>query len=248
MFNVSPNVFFPKPKVDSAVISMTRKKNINLIEAFRVSQYLIVLASQFLPKGNERDFFLDQRRTAKMAKETPLLYYAENFDDEKEKLYEMVRERQLMNDRIAILFPQNRQVFGFAQGLREIGIEVEVPNKQNSKNNAHRTHDFTSNRPKLMSYHSAKGLTFDSVFLPRLVKRSFSWLSDENVEKLLFMAITRATKWAYFSTAEDNPLEILYKLESLEESGTIKLLRGTEDRRSKSTSSSKKDGDDLDFL
>jgi 16S rRNA (adenine1518-N6/adenine1519-N6)-dimethyltransferase len=30
LFNVSPNVFFPKPKVDSAVISMTRKKNINL--------------------------------------------------------------------------------------------------------------------------------------------------------------------------------------------------------------------------
>ena len=30
LFNVSPNVFFPKPKVDSAVISMTRKKNITL--------------------------------------------------------------------------------------------------------------------------------------------------------------------------------------------------------------------------
>jgi 16S rRNA (adenine1518-N6/adenine1519-N6)-dimethyltransferase len=30
LFDVSPNVFFPKPKVNSAVISMTRKKNINL--------------------------------------------------------------------------------------------------------------------------------------------------------------------------------------------------------------------------
>ena len=30
IFNVSPNVFFPKPKVDSAVISLTRKENINL--------------------------------------------------------------------------------------------------------------------------------------------------------------------------------------------------------------------------
>jgi 16S rRNA (adenine1518-N6/adenine1519-N6)-dimethyltransferase len=30
LFNVSPNVFFPKPKVDSAVISLTRKENINL--------------------------------------------------------------------------------------------------------------------------------------------------------------------------------------------------------------------------
>ena len=30
LFNVSPNVFFPKPKVDSAVISLTRKENLNL--------------------------------------------------------------------------------------------------------------------------------------------------------------------------------------------------------------------------
>ena len=30
LFNVSPNVFFPKPKVDSAVISLNRKKNLNI--------------------------------------------------------------------------------------------------------------------------------------------------------------------------------------------------------------------------
>ena len=30
LFNVSPNVFFPKPKVDSAIISLTRKKNLNI--------------------------------------------------------------------------------------------------------------------------------------------------------------------------------------------------------------------------
>jgi hypothetical protein len=41
-------------------------------------------------------------------------------------LYEMVRERQLKNERIAILLPQKRQIFGFARGLSEAGIEVEV--------------------------------------------------------------------------------------------------------------------------
>ena len=30
LFNVSPNVFFPKPKVDSAVILLTRKKNLTI--------------------------------------------------------------------------------------------------------------------------------------------------------------------------------------------------------------------------
>ena len=30
LFDISPNVFFPKPKVNSAVISLTRKENINI--------------------------------------------------------------------------------------------------------------------------------------------------------------------------------------------------------------------------
>ena len=30
LFDVSPNVFFPKPKVNSAVISLTRKENLNI--------------------------------------------------------------------------------------------------------------------------------------------------------------------------------------------------------------------------
>ncbi len=30
LFNVSPNVFFPKPNVDSAVVSLTRKRNLTI--------------------------------------------------------------------------------------------------------------------------------------------------------------------------------------------------------------------------
>ena len=30
LFNISPNVFFPKPNVDSAVISLTRKENLTI--------------------------------------------------------------------------------------------------------------------------------------------------------------------------------------------------------------------------
>lgn len=51
----------------------------------------------------------------------------------------MVRERQLMNDRIAIFLPQNRPVYGFAQGLTEAGIEVEVPKQRGSGASRRRT-------------------------------------------------------------------------------------------------------------
>lgn len=88
-----------------------------------------------LPDPAEREAFRQQKRTVQTERQTPLLYYARNFEDEKQMLYQIVREQQLMNDRIAILFSQNRQVFGFTQGLTEVGMEVEV-HKQRSGNNS----------------------------------------------------------------------------------------------------------------
>lgn len=221
------------------------KKNINLIDAFRVCPYLVKLAAQFIPDKHERAAFLDQQRTPQVEKETPLLYFARNYNDEKNKLYEIIRERQLMNERIGILCATNKQVAVFARGLSDVGIEVEVPNNH-SKNNSLMSHDFTSGRPKLMAFHSAKGLTFDSVLLPRLVGRSFSWLPKEKIETLIFMAITRATRWAYFSTQEDDSLDALEKIISLVKSGELKRLNWKDNNRKEKAP--KSPDDDLDFL
>ena len=157
----------------------------------------------------------------------------------------MVRERQLMNERIAILFATNKQVLGFAQGLSDIGIEVEIP-PHHVKNKSQRPHDFTSSRPKLMAFHSAKGLTFDSVLLPQLVPKSFSWLPEEKIDTLIFMAITRATRWAYFSTQEDDPLDALEKIIPVVKSGELKRLNWKDHNRK--VEAPKSLDDDLDFL
>ena len=140
-------------------------------------------------------------------------------------LYQMIRERQLKNERIAIILPQNRQVFGFASGLSQVGIEVEVPD-QRRRSNPFPSHDFTSPLPKVMSYYGVKGLTFDSVFMPRLVSGSFQNTPADRIGRLLFVAITRATNWCYFSTGLDAPLPLLVdKLVPLSETGQIKLLQ-----------------------
>ena len=68
-----------------------------------------------------------------------------------------------MGERIGILVPLKKQVFGFAAGLKQAGFEVEAQDNP----------DFTNVKPKILSYHSAKGLTFDTVLLPRLVAASF---------------------------------------------------------------------------
>jgi superfamily I DNA/RNA helicase len=202
-----------------------KKRNLNLIEAFRVCPYLVEVAAPLIPDSAEREAFRQQKRTVQTERQTPLLYFARNFEEEKQMLYQMVRERQLMNDRIAILFPQNRQVFGFAQGLTEAGMEVEVP-KQRSGNNPLPTHDFNSSRPKLMAFHSAKGLTFDSVLMPRLVSSSFQRVTADRLERLLFVALTRAAKWAYFSTTLDDSLPLFQKLLPLEQTRQLTVRRG----------------------
>ena len=135
----------------------------------------------------------------------PLFYQAADFDDERERLINTVRTRLLVGDNIAILLPQKRQVFGFAQGLEGAGLEVETPDKI----------DFATDKPKLMPYYSAKGLTFDSMLLPRLVPRSFPHLDAEQIERLLFVGISRATRWVYLSTAEEKPLPSLERLKQL---------------------------------
>jgi superfamily I DNA/RNA helicase len=209
-----------------------KKRNLNLIEAFRVCPYLVEVAAPLIPDSAEREAFRQQKRTVQTERQTPLLYFARNFEEEKQMLYQMVRERQLMNDRIAILFPQNRQVFGFAQGLTEAGMEVEVP-KQRSGSNALPTHDFNSSRAKLMAFHSAKGLTFDSVLMPRLVSSSFQRVTPDRLERLVFVALTRAAKWAYFSTTLDDSLPLFQKLLPLEQTRQLTVRRGEQAGTSK---------------
>jgi superfamily I DNA/RNA helicase len=53
----------------------------------------------------------------------------------------------------------------------------------------------------VLTYHSAKGLTFDSVLMPG-VTRSAIRARHSSVRRMLFVAVTRATHWVYLSSLE----------------------------------------------
>ena len=74
----------------------------------------------------------------------------------------------------------------------DLGFEVETK----------RTLDFSSNRPKVLTYQSAKGLTFDTVLMPRLVRKSFTREPDDLIERLLLVGITHAMTWVYLSSTD----------------------------------------------
>ncbi len=210
-----------------------RGANFNLLSAFRCSPSLVPLAAAFVQDPEERRLFVDQCRIWAGATQRPLLYFAPDFGSERERLVEIVRERLVENERIAILLPQTRQVAGFAQSMTKFGIQVEAQTASR-KNSFHKL-NFNSQRPKIMTYHSAKGLTFDSVLMPRLVEKSFTSVSPANRKRLIFVGLTRATNWAYLSSVESQQLGLLDNLSSNGSQEIVAIQRGS---RSPSTDQS----------
>ncbi|MDP3498171.1 MAG: AAA family ATPase [Candidatus Nitrotoga sp.] len=166
--------------------------NTALLAAFRCNPMVTELAAQFIPDESRRQEFMRQASNVEMDRSRPLFYVADNFTDEMAHMVEMVRLRLSYGDSIAVLFPQQRQVHGFAKGFTEAGIDVEVQKLGASI-------DFSNSLPKLMTYHQAKGLTFDSVFLPRLNQSSFQGKMSERIGHLCFVGVSRAVKWVYMS-------------------------------------------------
>jgi superfamily I DNA/RNA helicase len=191
------------------------QRNISLLSAFRCCPYIAWLSSQFIRDKSEKDQYLRQVKMAQVERQLPLLYYAKDMDDEKNRVAELIRNRQLKGDRIAILYPTNRQVFGFSQGLKELGVETEVPTKKRKLQDNYKAIDFQTDLPKVMTYHGAKGLTFDTVIMPQLKGYSFQHLQTDWVERLLFVGISRATKWVCFCTEQDKEHPVLEKIKPM---------------------------------
>ena len=196
------------------------RANNTLLEAFRCSPYIVSVAAALVDRREEAAALENQARTSTEGRETPLLYIADDFDDERARLIDIVRTRSMKGEKVGILLPHNRQVFGFAQGLSEAGLEVEIAARK-GKSTDRIPLNFNSDRPKLMTYHSAKGLTFDTVILPRLVPNSFSNLTNERIKKLLFVGVTRATKWVYVSSTKASIVDPIEELMDLKDEGKL---------------------------
>lgn len=181
-------------------------EKINLLDALRCSPYLVPLASSFIIDDKERALFAEQTRAKSQTKETPVLRILDNVDDEKNSVADIVRTRLRQNESVAILLPKRVQISSMYNTLSAAGIEAETQTRHGPDL------DFTSDNPKLLTYHSAKGLTFDCVILPRLVNSVFQHESEEQRKRLIFVGITRATQWVYMSTVDG---QILTEIEQL---------------------------------
>lgn len=188
-----------------------RRHNLALLATYRCTPYIVDLASRLVADPRHRGEFVNQCRIDGSGREQPLLYLAADLEDESRRLAEILRIRIGRGEKVAVLVPRRNQMHGVAKALGERGFEVETKD----------TLDFSSNRPKVLTYQSAKGLTFDSVLMPRLIRRSFTREPEDLIERLLFVGITRAMTWVYLSSTEPDSLVPLAKLAEAEQTRSL---------------------------
>lgn len=101
-----------------------------------------------------------------------------------------------MND-VAILFQHNGDVIQAYNFLRTLegnrNYEIKYKDGVDWRNSMD-TLNFKSPNPKIMTYHSAKGLRFDAVFIPYAEKFTYK---NESDRKALYVAMTRTCKYLY---------------------------------------------------
>ena len=127
------------------------------------------------------------------SKESELPHFVSFNDDDTQidAMIELISSKKMKN--VGILVPNNDRVISLMQSFSERGFVCEF--KYNAGYNDKRYRDsldFTSNKPKLMTYHSAKGLQFETVILP-----FYEGARDKESRKALYVAMTRTYRFLY---------------------------------------------------
>ena len=111
----------------------------------------------------------------------PRLVECSSFEDQLDYIKDVVKAQNYTD--VGILLPTNNAV-KIAKSYFDKsnwGVEAKIGYGSNSMDL-----DFTTENPKLMTYHSAKGLQFEAVFIPMCIG------SDEKDRNPLYVALTRS--------------------------------------------------------
>ena len=126
-------------------------------------------------------------------KETELPHFI-HFDNEQKQIEALLRlVKDNLGRNIGILLPNNPEVIRISQEFKDNDVECEFKyNKGENDFDYVDNLDFNTMLPKILTYHSAKGLQFDMVILPL-----YNGASDDESRKALYVAMTRTMHSLY---------------------------------------------------
>lgn len=93
---------------------------------------------------------------------------------------------------VGILVPSNDMIPEISKMLNKEAINHEIRYNDRAARQTKDTLDFSTSNPKLMTYHSAKGLQFETVFIPGVREAK-----DDGARKSLYVAMTRTYRGLY---------------------------------------------------
>lgn len=162
-------------------------KNYNLTRTFRVPSKIAELAECIdKHKTNiSKDCYFK-------SDEIPKVIQFNSLDEEMKYIIDVIINENWEN--VGILLKTNEEVYNAARCLnglsKELKLNIQFEQKSDNYKKGTDNLNFSSSNPKIMTYHSAKGLEFDRVFIP------FCRYDDNptayNYQEAFFVAITRA--------------------------------------------------------
>jgi len=110
-------------------------------------------------------------------------------------------EQSHSTEQIGVLLPYARQVSQFYNKLDHRNTENPVQMYLSEMDPSKRRVEFATDGIKILTYNSAKGLEFDTVFLPELQAYNVPDATAENFRMKMYVLTSRAKKelWLYYS-------------------------------------------------
>jgi superfamily I DNA/RNA helicase len=123
----------------------------------------------------------------------PRILKYSNLREQFAAIKDIIRKRDLSD--VAILLPHNDMVKTAGEIFNNLNLNVELRyNDKEDWQNSKDTLNFSTTNPKVMTYHSAKGLQFETIFLPRIE----DFEDDGGAHrKSLYVAMTRTYRNLY---------------------------------------------------
>ncbi|RZJ34504.1 MAG: DUF2075 domain-containing protein [Flavobacterium sp.] len=143
-----------------------------------------------------------ESRCTKEGANKPFFIEAQDWRSQLDFIKNAIEERGYTD--VGILFPQNRDVKSADDYYKSIGFGVESKYDINYPNNVKFNLNFHSDNPKLLTYHSAKGLQFEAVFIPLIGVNS---LPSDN-ENPFYVALTRTYQDLFIIKSTDTMNQI----------------------------------------
>lgn len=132
-------------------------------------------------------------------KSLPYIIYKNSIEEQVDAIRNIISNNS--GKSIGILLPSNELALNVSEELRKKNVGCELKYSADMKTDTRYvdTLDFATIMPKIMTYHSAKGLQFDIVILPM-----YNGASDNESRKALYVAMTRTMHnlYIFYSTPQ----------------------------------------------